>query len=112
MFVDADVLATRIVQVILFIVIFVLTRWLINKLAALVSGLFGGSVLGTLNRVFGALLSGVIMAVLIVFIYGVALTTIGEMGFDIAFAGQDFLERSRFVLPLIYAIPRMFGIGI
>jgi uncharacterized membrane protein required for colicin V production len=110
MFVDADVLAVRAVQVVLFIVIFVLTRWLINKLAALISGLFGGSVLGTINRIFGALLGGVIMGVLIALIHGVVLTAVGELGFDLAFAGQEFLERSRFVLPLRCVVPHLLGL--
>lgn len=110
MFIEPDVLAIRVVQVILFIIIFVLTRWLINKLASLLTGLLGGSILGVLNRVFGAVMGGLIIALLIVLIHKEALPFIGNMGFDMAFLAQEFLEQSKFVLPLVYAVPNMLGI--
>jgi uncharacterized membrane protein required for colicin V production len=110
MFVDADVLASAIVRVLLFIIIFLLTRWLINKLASLVSGLFGGSILGVINRVIGAVMGGTIIALAIVLVHRDLLTAIAEMGFDLAFVAQDFLEYSHFVLPLIYVVPRMLGL--
>ena len=110
MFMDADVLALYIVRVVLFIVIFILTRWLINKLATLITGLFGGSVFGVLNRVFGALLGGAIISLAIFYIHKEALPAIGNLGFDIAYTAQDVLEQSQFVLPLVYIVPRMFGL--
>ena len=110
MFVDADVVALRIVQVVLFIIIFILTRWLINKLAALFTGLLGSSILAVINRVFGALLCGMIISILIMLIHRDLLTLIGNMGFDLAFSAQEYLERSQFVLPLIYLVPRLFGL--
>jgi uncharacterized membrane protein required for colicin V production len=110
MFMDADVLATFLVQVVLFIIIFVLTRWLINKLASLLTSMFGGSILNVFNRICGALLGGAILAVAIIFIYKDVLTAIGELGFDIAFTAQEFLEHSQLILPLLYIVPRMLGL--
>ena len=110
MFVDADVLALRITQVLLFIVIFILTRWLINKLAALFTGLLGGSVLAVINRVFGAFLGGAIIALAMVLLHRNFLAFIGNIGFDMAFTAQDYLSaHSQFILPLLYLVPRMFG---
>jgi len=48
--------------------------------------------------------------VVILFIHSVALPYIGSLGLDIAYDAQVFLERSRFVLPLIYALPQMLGL--
>ena len=110
MFMDADVLATFLVQVVVFILVFVLTRWLINKLASLLTSLFGGSILDVINRVCGAMLGGAILAVAIIFTYKDILTAIGELGFDIAFTAQEFLEHSQFVLPLLYVVPQMLGL--
>ncbi|MCL1974894.1 MAG: CvpA family protein [Firmicutes bacterium] len=110
MFVDADVLAIRVVQVVLFVIIFILTRWLINKLASLLSGLIGGSILGVVNRVLGALLCGVIMALIVFYIHSELLAAIAELDLDIALAAQEFIERSHFVLPLIYVLPRLLGL--
>lgn len=110
MFVDADVFAVHVVQVVLFIVIFILTRWLINKLAALLTGLLGNGLIGVINRVFGAVLGGVIISLAIVLIHREALTAIGGLGFDMAFAAQDYLEQSHFMLPLIYFVPSMLGL--
>ncbi|MCL1817168.1 MAG: CvpA family protein [Clostridiales bacterium] len=110
MFVDADVLATRLVQIVLFIIIFLLTRWLINKLASLMTGLFGGSAVGILNRVLGALLCGTVMAVAIYLIHSEVLAAIAELDLDIALAAQEFIERSHFILPLIYVVPRLLGL--
>ena len=110
MFVDADVLTTRVVQVVLFVIIFILTRWLINKMASLTTNLFGGSIVGTINRVFGALLGGAVVSLLVFFIHTVALTFIGESGLDLAFTAQDILQQSKFVLPLMYNVPHLFGL--
>jgi uncharacterized membrane protein required for colicin V production len=110
MFIDADVLALYAVRVVLFIIIFILTRWLINKLATLITGLFGSSVLGVINRVFGALLGGVIIALAIFYLHGIALPAIGDLGFDVAYTAQDIFEQSRFVLPLVYIVPRIIGL--
>ena len=109
-FVEADLLVTYVVRVVLFIVIFVLTRWLINKLAALLTGLLGGSIIGIVNRVCGAVLGGMIVALAIFFIHVQVLAIIVELDPDIAFTAQDFLEQSRFMLPLLYVVPHMLGL--
>jgi uncharacterized membrane protein required for colicin V production len=109
-FMEADVLAIIVVRVALFIIIFILTRWLIIKLSSLLTGMLGGAVLGVINRIFGALLGGAIIAVAIVFIHRNMLTAIGELGLDMAYTAQEFLEQSLFVLPLIYIVPKMLGL--
>ncbi|MCL1816525.1 MAG: hypothetical protein FWG43_02850, partial [Clostridiales bacterium] len=76
----------------------------------LISGLFSNSLLGTLNHIFGAILGGAIMALAITWVHGVLLTTIAEMGFDMAFTAQGAIGHSKFVLPLVYIVPRLFGL--
>lgn len=106
---DTNALADRLVQILLFIVIFVVAHWLIRKLARLLTGLFGRGLLGAVNRAVGAFLSGVLAAALLLIIHAIVLPSTAAMGLEYSAIALHYLNESSFILPLLYSAPLLLS---
>lgn len=110
LFVDTDALADRLVQFLLFIVIFVVVRWLIRKLAYLLTSIFGRGLLGTINRAVGAVLACVLAAALLVILHSIVLPAAANIGLDFGLTALKFLNQSQLILPLLYSVPQLLSV--
>lgn len=107
---NTDALANRLVQIILFIVIFVVAHWLIRKLAHLLTGLFGRGLLGAINRAVGAFLAGLLAAALLLIIHAIVLPSTANLGLEYSAIALHYLNKSSFMLPLLYSAPLLLSV--
>ena len=101
MFLDMDVVANRIVQVLAFIIIFVAVVFVVKRLARLLSNVLRKTLIGRINSAIGAFLGLLItiflMAIAIDMVLPVfAKTSWGE-------SALTFLAGSKVILPFIYS---------
>ena len=106
LFINTDTLANRLLTMLAFIVLFVVTRWLIKKLSYMISSFFSHGLLRSLNRTFGAVLSFLLVLVLILILSDVVLPALVNMGFGSE--PLNFIYSSKVVLPVVKYIQYLF----
>ncbi|MDO4732725.1 MAG: CvpA family protein [Bacillota bacterium] len=96
---DSGSIATRLLEVVSFVVVFTVVCWLVRRLAYAMTGAFGRGLLGSLNRALGAVASALICVVLIVVLTDVVLPALVGMG--MGKAPLEFFEKSQIVVPAL-----------
>ena len=99
LFINTDGIANRLIQLVLFLLIFIVVSWVIKRIAYALTGIFSRGLLGKINRFFGAILSFALGLLLILILTDIVFPALAGMGL-----GNDalvFMESSQKVLPLI-----------
>lgn len=104
-FIDTESITNKLLNMIVFIVIFVVVNWAIRKIAYTLTGIFGRGLLGKINRVLGAFISLVLMVVIITILNDIVLPACINMGFGTKVV--EFLHSSGLIMPLIKELPTM-----
>ncbi|MCL2496825.1 MAG: CvpA family protein [Clostridiales bacterium] len=114
LFVDTNTLANRILYGILFVIIFAVVTWLVRKLASFLTTLINFGIFGIVNRALGAFFAGLITLVIFYFLHGIAMPVVANMGLEIGLdyglTVIEFFNRSKLIMPLVYALPRLVGL--
>lgn len=97
--INTDTIANRIIQVISFIVIFILVCMVVRWLAGLLDRVFRGTFLGSVNGFFGAILSVVVLVLLINFAYVIVLPAFSNVGGLVSVL--TYFEGSKMILPFL-----------
>ena len=98
-FIDTSGAANRLLEIIVFIIIFIVVNWAVRKIAYALTSIFGRGLLGKLNSALGALVSLVLMIALIIIFTDIVLPACIEIGFGESVA--NFLAKSTVVLPFL-----------
>ena len=106
LFIETDTLANRLVEIITFVIIFVVVCWVVKRIAYALTSLFGRGLLGKINHVLGAICGLLIMLAIILISTDIIFPAIADMG--IGNGPRDFLNRSNFLLPFIKNFRGMF----
>jgi len=113
LFIDTNVLANYIIRSVLFVIVFVVVTWLIRKLASFLTSLINFGIFGIVNKALGAIFAGVITLFILFFLHSMALPFMAnlgaEIGLDYGFMVIDYIDRTKIVLPLVYALPHLVG---
>lgn len=97
--INTETVANRIVQVVAFIIIFIVVGLIVRWLASLLDKIFRGTILGAANGFLGAV-AGVIVIVLIFnFAYAILLPTFSNSERLVGFLA--YFQRSELILPMI-----------
>ena len=98
LFCDVEGLVARLLGTVAFVIIFLVTLWLVRRLARALTGAFGHGLLGRLNQLLGAVLSLAIALAVILILNDIFFPVLAQMGI----AGpQSFLDSSKLVLPAL-----------
>ena len=101
LFCDVEGLIARLLGFVAFIAVFLLTLWLVKRLANALSSMFDHGLLGRLNQLLGAVLSLAIACVVLILLNDVFFPVFAQLGFT---GPQSFLDSSQLVLPAIYRL--------
>ena len=101
LFCDVDGLIARLLGLAAFIAVFLVSLWLVKKLANAVSGVFGRGLLGRLNQLLGALLALAIACAAILLFSDIFFPVFAQMGAE---GPKAFMENSRFVVPGLHRL--------
>ena len=103
LFIDTGAIANRLVEIVLFIVLFILIRWLVRKAAGLLTGVLGSGVLSKSNKALGGFAAVVLAGVLILILVQIVLPALSGLGLGGGLL--QYLSASRWVIPgLSYCI--------
>ena len=105
LFITTDGLASRIVELVVFVIIFVLVSWLVRRIAYALTGLFGRGLLGSINHALGAVVGFVLAVALILLLSDIVFPAFDRMG--IGRQPLDFMHDSKLVLPWIRDLQRL-----
>lgn len=106
LFVRTDGLGNRLIEILVFIVIFVIVCWLVKRIAYAMTGLFGRGLLGTVNRALGAVLSFAIMLAVIIILDDIVFPAMSGMG--LGDAPLAFMDSSLIVMPALRSLLALF----
>ena len=101
LFCDVDGLIARLLGLAAFIAVFLVSLWLVKKLANGVSSAFGRGLLGRLNQLLGALLALAIACAAILLFSDIFFPVFAQMGAE---GPKAFMENSRFVVPGLHRL--------
>lgn len=99
MFIDTTSAANRVLQIVAFVAIFIIVSWILRKIAALLTSIFGHSLLGAINSGVGAVLMLILMGLLLLIFADNILPALVEMGLSNQLLQQ--FDSSQAVMPLI-----------
>ena len=105
-FVDTSGAVNRLLEIILFIIIFIVVGWLIRKVAYMLTGLFGRGLLGKINRAIGAFIALLLMIAIIIIIQNILLPVFADMVLGRGWLA--FWQRSHVIMPFINNIAALF----
>ncbi len=105
LFINTSGAANRLVQIVVFIVIFILVNWLVRKIAYALTGIFGRGILGQLNKAIGAFVALLLAIVLIIVFTDIILPVCINIGFGDSVLA--FLNRSAILLPFMRSLPTL-----
>ncbi len=97
LFQNQGTLVNRLANIVCFVVIFLVVRWAIRKLADLISDFFHHGLLGTINHFLGALLAFILMLILIIICLDIVSPVLTQLGID----SRAFFANSKIIIPLI-----------
>ncbi|MDO4581424.1 MAG: CvpA family protein [Bacillota bacterium] len=105
---DSTELLTGVVEIVVFIVIFVVVNWLVKRIAYALTSIFSRGLLGSINRALGACVAVVITLALMIIFDDILLPAMLAMGFG----GQAaaFMDNSQVVMPLLDSL-KLIEIG-
>ena len=86
-------------EIVVFIIIFIVVNWAVRKIAYAVTSIFGRGLLGKLNSALGAFIALVLMIALIIIVTDIVLPACIDMGFGESVA--NFLATSTVLLPFM-----------
>lgn len=98
-FIDTSKAANVVLEIIVFIIIFVVVNWAVRKIAYALTSIFGRGLLGKLNSALGAFVAVVLMIALIIIFTDIILPACIDMGFGESVA--NFLAKSTVLLPFM-----------
>lgn len=101
LFCDVDGLIARLLGLVAFIAVFLVSFWLVKKLANTVSGAFGHGLLGRINQLLGALLALAVACAAILLINDIFFPVFAQMGAE---GPKTFIDNSRFVVPCLHRL--------
>ncbi len=99
LFIDTTGMANRLLEIVLYIAIFVVVNWLVRKVAHMLTGVFGHGLLGKLNRAIGAFVALLLMLAIILILVDIILPACVKMGFGGSLLA--FFRSSALLLPLL-----------
>ena len=102
LFIKTDGLGNRLIEIVLFIIIFAAVCWLVRRIAYAMTGLFGRGLLGTVNRALGAALALALVLAVIILLADIALPALMNMG--LGAAPLEFINSSLVVMPLLRSL--------
>ncbi len=102
LFIDTSSAANWLLEIIVFIIVFILVNWAVRKIAYAVTSIFGRGLLGKLNSALGAFLSLVLMIALIIIVTDIVLPACIDMGFGEGVAA--FFNKSTVLLPFMQSL--------
>lgn len=99
LFIDTSSAANWLLEIVVFIIIFIVVNWAVRKIAYAVTSIFGRGLLGKLNSALGAFIALVLMIALIIIVTDIFLPACIDMGFGESVA--NFLATSTVLLPFM-----------
>lgn len=105
LFCDVDGMIARLLGLAAFIVVFLVSLWLVKRLANAVSGTFGHGLLGRLNQLLGALLALAVACAAILLLNDIFFPVFAQIGAE---GPQAFMDGSRFVVPGLHRLLLLF----
>lgn len=102
LFIQTEGIANRLIQMVMFVLIFIVVSWAIRRIAYALTGIFGRGLLGKINRAFGALLSLALTALFVVILSDIVFPAL--VGLGVGQAPLAFLNSSQLILPFIHSI--------
>lgn len=106
LFIETDSLASRLLELACFVIIFVIVCWVVKKIAYALTGLFGRGLLGQINRALGACCAGILLLALVLILADIIFPAAEAMGLPSAPA--DFLADSALFMPLLREVQGLF----
>ena len=104
LFCDVDGMVARLLGFVAFIVLFLVTMWLVKRIANLISDAFGHGLLGHIDSFLGAVVSVIIASVALLLFDDILFPVLAQLGLS---GPQDFMDGSRLVLPELYRLLRL-----
>jgi len=104
--VDPESAGNRFLEIVAFIIIFVIVCWLVRRIANALTGLFGRGLLGQINRALGAFCAFILMAAFILILNDIVLPVLAVLG--LPSQPLDFLADSAWVLPALKELQAVF----
>lgn len=105
LFINTTGAANRLVEIVIFIVIFILVNWLVRKIAYALTAIFGRGLLRQLNKAIGAFIALLLTFALIIIFTDIVLPTCISMGFGSPVLA--FLNDSGVLLPFMRSLPTL-----
>ncbi len=103
---DADSAGNRLLEILAFIVIFVVVCWLVRRIAAALTGLFGKGLLGKINQTLGAACAVILTAALILILNDIVLPSLVVLGLPDSVPA--FMADSQIILPALKELQAVF----
>lgn len=96
----------RLLEIIVFIVIFVVVCWLVRRIAAALTSLFGRGLLGKINQALGAACALILMSALILILNDIVLPSLVILG--LPDSAPAFMADSQLILPALKELQAVF----
>lgn len=106
LFINTDSIVNRLVEILLFIVIFVVVCWLVRQVAYALTGIFGRGLLGSINKSLGAALALVLALLIVLILADIVFPAVANMG--ISEAPLAAMADSQVLMPLIRDLQYLF----